>query len=352
MINTHEHRSTAISALENFMQINPERIERSVELGDNLKLTKIATVAVEATKLFGKISLETIDLLPDSQLRKINKNAKNLYKTFLEARNFSSTQPDAEKQRAILTDRALSYYSTALEDLAPIILLSGDSTLKLDQHLKDSDERLERFLDDRALDNAETKALLESSKAQYETHSAETRELIEELRSALAEHGVSKQSQYYGAQADEHAERADKWGRYTLGWALGVGAIALASLLTSKWAWLSPDNTGEAIQLITSKLLFVGMFTFMLVRSSRIYQAHKHNEVINRHKQNSLLTYDALVEAGSHPEIRNTVLNHAAASIYSTPDSGYVKSRTDTGGSNNTIVEALPRIMNQASDGS
>lgn len=88
----------------------------------------------------------------------------------------------------------------------------------------------------------------------------------------------------------------------------------------------------------------------MLVRSSRNYLAHRHNTVVNRHKQNSLLTFNALVGASSTAEARNTVLNHAAASIYAVPDTGCVKGRSDSGPQNTTLVELLPRVSGRFSE--
>ena len=120
--------------------------------------------------------------------------------------------------------------------------------------------------------------------------------------------------------------------------------MALISFVTHRIPFIAPTNIPEAIQFIASKVLLIGALTFMLVRAASNYRAHKHNEVINRHKQNSLLTFNALVEAGASPEARNIILNHASASIYSEPDSGYVKSKSDSAGPQLNLVDLMPRM--------
>lgn len=176
-------------------------------------------------------------------------------------------------------------------------------------------------------------------------------QLEKRLRSTLAEQGVSMQAKYFGDEADKHVRMATKWGQFTGRWAAVVAMAAFASFFTHRIPWIAPASVAEAIQFIASKVLLIGALTFMLIRSARNYSAHRHNEVVNRHKQNALLTFNALVEAGATPETRNTVLNHAAASIYAQPDSGYVNSSADRGSSNTTLVEMLPRASAQLTDG-
>ena len=61
----------------------------------------------------------------------------------------------------------------------------------------------------------------------------------------------------------------------------------------------------------------------MLYLSVRSYLSHKHNAIVNRHCQNSLLTYRALVDAAGSSENREVILIHAAKCICGPQPTGY-----------------------------
>jgi hypothetical protein len=63
----------------------------------------------------------------------------------------------------------------------------------------------------------------------------------------------------------------------------------------------------------------------MLLLSARNFLAHVHNGIVNRHRQNALLTFKAMTEAGASPAARDIVLGQAAACIYAPQETGYTK---------------------------
>ena len=78
-----------------------------------------------------------------------------------------------------------------------------------------------------------------------------------------------------------------------------------------------------AIQLGVSKILIVTVISFMLYLSARSYLSHKQNAIVNRYRQNSLLTYRALVDAAGSSENREVILTHAATCICGPQRTGY-----------------------------
>jgi len=65
------------------------------------------------------------------------------------------------------------------------------------------------------------------------------------------------------------------------------------------------------------------VLSFMLYLSARSFLSHKHNAVVNRHRQNALLTYRALADAAAADQNREVILTHAAACIFSPQPTGY-----------------------------
>jgi len=104
---------------------------------------------------------------------------------------------------------------------------------------------------------------------------------------------------------------------------LAVGVFAVLSLFLHKLPWIKPENGSEALQLITSKILIFAVLAFLLVMAAKNYATHKYNSVVNRHRQNALLTYRALVEAAAGQGTEDIVLAHAASCIFSPQETGF-----------------------------
>ena len=70
-------------------------------------------------------------------------------------------------------------------------------------------------------------------------------------------------------------------------------------------------------QYTVPKLIILSVFFSALIWAAKNYQAHRHNYVINRHRQDSLSTFEGFVSAaGDDTETKNAVLLQATQSIF------------------------------------
>jgi hypothetical protein len=76
--------------------------------------------------------------------------------------------------------------------------------------------------------------------------------------------------------------------------------------------------------------------------------AHKHNEIVNRHRQNALVTFRPLVEAASIDEKQDIILDRASEAIFGEVDSGFSKSPNINLGGAGNIVRMLPRSAGES----
>lgn len=318
---------------------NLQSLVRKDELGP-FSFEDAVAPAFRVQALFSRIPVEILKDLTNGARDNIKNEANAILNLFQQIEGFDTAQASPMDTRRTIIENIRNRYEASLSALHPWISYATSRTtdfVALTAEARTAVQTIEKQGEQ-----------IEQRMGEREKRIAE---LEEQLRQSLAKQGVGKQAQYFEGEAKIHATEADKWGRRTWRWAFALAILAFASFFTHRIPWIAPKDTPEAIQFVASKLLLFGILTFMLVRSSRNYLAHKHNEVVNRHKQNALLTFNALVEAGATPETRNTVLNHAASSIYATPDSGYVRASGDGGPSNTTLVELLPRATARLGDG-
>jgi hypothetical protein len=160
-----------------------------------------------------------------------------------------------------------------------------------------------------------------------------------------AEQGVSQQASYFKEEGDTHTTNADQWLKYTIGTAVLLAIYAAATAFVHKIPFLAPQNTYETVQLAISKVLVFGVIAYMLILAAKTYAAHRHNTVINRHRQNALLTYRALVEAGTEDGAKDIVLTHAASCIFAPQETGFTKSDSDSTKATANFIDAVPKVV-------
>ena len=100
-------------------------------------------------------------------------------------------------------------------------------------------------------------------------------------------------------------------------------------------------NTFETVQLVSSKLLIFGVLTYLLILSAKNYLNHKHNAIVNKHRQNALMTYKAMVDATDDHGSREAILIQAAGCIFNPQTTGYTISGDTPAVSGKSMVEIL-----------
>jgi hypothetical protein len=171
---------------------------------------------------------------------------------------------------------------------------------------------------------------------------AEAQRVLAEVRKTAAEAGVSQQARYFADQANVHSTAAKDWQKYTVGMAVLLAVFAALSVILG-FTVLEPENAYQAVQLTIAKVLIFSTLAYLLFLSARTLLAHRHNEIVNKHRQNALLTFNALAEAASSEQTREVVLTHASACIFAPQESGFAK--PGGGQTPQSLVEVLPRVM-------
>jgi hypothetical protein len=190
----------------------------------------------------------------------------------------------------------------------------------------------------------------ENANLQHELEiiSNESKQVLQQVKDAAAEQGVTQQAIYFKDEAEIHNKASVKW--------LSASVVSIAVLLCYSTLSLffpyidlfTADDVVEAVQLTASKLLIFAVLTFAAVQCVKIYLSHKHNEVTNRHRQNALMTYTTLANAAGTAEAKDVVLQYAAGAIYSPTDSGYLKSE-DRGTLPAPVLGLSPRSLGSGS---
>jgi hypothetical protein len=272
-----------------------------------------------------------ISLLPEQHLRLLKTHADGCWTTIqfmLQFNPGNQQNPAAERNGAI--ENLNNRFADAISALGPAVAFLSSMQRSLSGFENEARNLLQSLRDK----SEEVKQL------QKETVQEADR-VLAGVRSVAAEAGVSQQAVYFGDQAAKHAQSAADWQKYTNRMAGALGAFAIITWIVGYL--IVPENTYQAFQFGLSKVLIFSTLAFMLYLCARTLMAHRHNEVVNRHRQNALLTFNALADAATKPEARDVVLTQASACIYAPQESGFSKSAGNQPGT--SLIEIVPKVM-------
>ncbi|UTS81058.1 hypothetical protein [Phaeobacter piscinae] len=330
----------AKSSLERVQNFNAENLVQSGRLGES-SFDEAVEPAQRVISLFKQLPSATLDYLPDSELNVVKSQANSLYQMFNEILAFDVNEGDVRNRQTQSMDKLKNVYQGYFTKLYPLISYSMARTVNFGQLEEQGRAAVQEISD-------QTARLMKEIAEQKEAADR----ILEEVRKTAAERGVSQEANYFKEEADTHKTEAEKWRGWTIRMAAAVGVYGFATLFFHKITWLTPTNTYETVQFTVGKVLVFFVLAYVLALCAKNFLSNRHNEIVNRHRQNALMTYKSLVDAGGTPEARDVILNHAASSVYRLHDTGYTKAGDSSGSSSSSIVEMLPRTSLPLNSGS
>lgn len=326
-----------IAAVESTQNLDPQQIARTETLGRALDFSAAIPAFRKTVEFYRQIPVQFLPDLPEQQRNQLRGQAEQFLSINQRLMSFDPAQSgNSVEARDQLINEVDGAFLTAFSNLYPLV-----SYLAARQRDVSAVEREARAVVDAA------KAQAEQLAQSMQTAEAEAKRVLSEVRKTAAEAGVSQQAHHFAEQASTHAGQATTWQKYTVRTAIGLTAFAALSVVLGT-SVLEPENPYEAVQLSIAKVLIFSTIAYLLFLSARTLMAHRHNEVVNKHRQNALLTFNALAEAASSEQTREVVLTHASACIFAPQDSGFAK---PSGGQTPSLVEVLPRVSQQSLGG-
>ncbi|MBN1271218.1 MAG: hypothetical protein JXB26_03015 [Candidatus Aminicenantes bacterium] len=265
------------------------------------------------------LSYKDIPLKKLEELSTAANDCRKLFKTVTDFRiNYT------EEQRRIKGDEILSFEKRLFDLVIPILVhLSGAEVLR---RVNLAYKRIQSRYDEARECVVEIKKIKESSQI------------------AAREMGVTTQANYFERQAKEHRRGSRIWlfltGLFSA-FLIGFGVLIWINV---KKMILENYNTTQLIQISIAKLIIFTVLYYAVIWAGKAYKSHKHNYIVNKHRENALLTFRAFIESTDNPEIKNAVLLKATETIFSPQLSGFISSEKDES-SNLKVLEIFKNVI-------
>lgn len=321
----------AREALEAIQSFDVDSLVRERELGELSSFKGVVEPAQRLINLFQQVSLEALEDLPANILQgHIRDYANQVLAYFKQVLAYEPSQ--GQPARDQLITQITNYYGPTFSTLFPLVAYANTRTIDIGRVELEAKAVVERV-------SKQAKDV----EVSLQTQINQVEKVVETVRKVAAEQGVTQQAIYFKDEASHHKAQADNWGKYTMWWALGLGTWAILSLFLAKMDLFKPQDAYQHVQLIVSKALVFAVISFMLYLSAKNYLAHRHNEVVNRHRQNALLTFEAFVKASGDPEAGKVILGQAAACVFAPQATGYSQEGGVDAAKASSVVEVLAK---------
>ncbi|MFK8397312.1 hypothetical protein M2D07_002260 [Pseudomonas sp. BGr12] len=324
------------SSLDRIQNFDTSKLPRTSDLGIRLSFESVVEPAKLLVDLFKRLSPAALEDFPDNILNSIRDQTNNVYNLFDQILEFDPDQSNPVGIRDQLITNIKATYQPTFQSLHPYISYSLHRSADF-QRLDATARATLQSIEDKA-------EKISDSLAGYEN---DAKIALGEIRRVAAEEGITKQAAHFNSEFKHHSDEADKWQGYAVKLAIALGVFATLSLFIHKIPFLKPENMYDAVQLSISKFLIFFVIAYMLFLSAKNFLNHKHNAIVNKHRQNALMTHTALVEASGNEGVRDAVLIQAASCIFSPQATGYTTGDSDIS-NQKSIVEILSKPMTQA----
>jgi hypothetical protein len=328
----------ATVSLLRMQEFDVDQLPRINELGSSLNFQNSIEPTRRLISLYRRLSTTALEDFPDAILNQIKSQCDADYQKFNQIIEFDpSVQPTPLTVRDSYITSIQNAYDPAFTKLSPHISYSLHRSADFQRLDTDARSTFQSIKDEASTIQKNLVSQKESAEG-----------ILKDIRDTAAEQGVTQQAIYFQTESSDHEKSASKWETRTIWIAGSLAVFAIASIFLHKWTWIAPTNTFETVQLVSSKLLIFGVLTYLLILSAKNYLNHKHNSIVNKHRQNALMTYKAMVDATDDPGSREAILIQAAGCIFNPQATGYTLGSETPVVSGKSMVEILSKPIVQA----
>ena len=295
---------------------------------------------------------ESLIGLSKNNLQRISNYLRQLLDRFQEIYNFNPPNSDLQKAREEhkgTLQEIVRFCDEVRQQLGPIVAYLQS------KRVEQLETRVNATIDD-AVNKTAEKFSTETNRLQKHSDQAEQNEakrqedfnqLKGQLEDTLAEGSVSKYEKIFEGQANKHQQASFWWLLSTVGLIIVFGGVfywLFNALKLGGTEWVG------VLQNIFTKGFLLSLIYLVLNRSIKNYTAEKHLEVVNRHRQNALRTFQAFHSAaGENQETQDAVLLAATNAIFDANQSGYLSTKMRGTESVSPIPQVIKAVMPSSS---
>ena len=336
---TAEQRSDQLAnvrqKLKDLVALDPRALARTTDLSPDINFAAAVPHFEEMIDVCKQLNDRNLSRLTHQQLHQILSACDQLSNLIKQVQEFTLNQNTPGDVCQNIVASVADSYDTVMDPLLlPLAFTATQATdyAKIEREAKGYHATMQKEAD--ALSHFIANAQTEAERA------------LAAVKEQAAEAGVSTNAQIFVGVSKQHNAAARTWLRATVIMAIATFLAALGALAT---AFLyQPPDTATTIQYVVAKLLVISTLSFGVLWCARNYRAERHNETLNRHRANALMTFRAFVEGTADNRVKDAILLQAAQAAFVGRPTGFDSLEKDSP-SINPVVEILGKSLPKSS---
>lgn len=334
-------------SLEWFAQLETYPIGREGDFGpgNNRLKTEAVAIAEQMKVFFGAIPRRLLGTMPELILIQLRERLTVSIGAITAIASFSPQPSNGfESAQGEFITKLGNAYSTTFDQLSPRLAYLVFMDANLPKQRSDF-ERIVATAEDRL--KTWTEGIHEKSQ---QTHT-EANRVLELVRNKAASEEVAGQATHFGTEAANHQFSARIWMSVAGLLAAAIFGLACCFLIMAIQGEIKTDSMPQAVQILVAKLVLFSVLFSALYIAVKNMGANRHNAVVNRHRQNALQTYEALVSAGHEKSTRDIILTYSSNCIFSPQPTGYSSADSMDAGKAGSVIELINKAARGESGG-
>jgi hypothetical protein len=331
-----EQSALALQAKQ-IAQINVDSLVRGNELGTELGFEVARPVLTSLQNVFRELAAADLRLLTSTKVSALTSLVGQVNQQFETLRSFRPSAAASPRQtRDAIVNSLRELADRCFDEISKVVAYSNAGQTS--------------SFTTRA---SESLATLQQTQAEANNALAELKSTLDKARQAAQQVGVVQHAQFFKEESDGHQKAAKTWLTVTIlltvlavcvgWWNYSHSLDALTSAISKSPQPETPQNGSKQassdsgtmalqIQLAVAKLIIFSVLFSAVIWTGKMYRAHRHNYVINRHRLNALSTFEAFAKATDDQQIKNAVLLQATQCIFGPQPTGYISGENESEG--------------------
>lgn len=337
---TVQERRNALKAatdqITELAKVDPKTLARTSDLSPDINFKDAVPHFEEMLDLCKQLSQRDISRLTAPQLAAITGACTMLSGLIQQVSQFTLNQnTPGDVCRNIVTSISNAYDDVMNPLLLPLAFTATQATdyAKIEREAKGYHTTMK----------SESEALAKF----ISTARVEAEHALAAVKEQAAEAGVSTNAQIFVGDSDKHRDLAKTWLKATISMA-GFALLVTSGFLIAAFLY-HPADLASAVQYVVAKLLVASTLSFGVFWCARNYKAQKHNQTLNKHRANALMTFRTFVEGTGDPRVKDAILLQAAQAAFSGRPTGFDDPEKESQ-SISPVVEILGKTLPQSSD--
>lgn len=306
---------------------------RTLSLGD-WAFKELRNEFIQMKLLLSKLRLVELTIINHSILSELSRELKGLLLQLNSIAKFDVAHDRADQTKTNLIRSFTEQFIRIIDISVKVFLLSSLQ--------KNQSEEPRQILESEKLE-----AKIKEAESKLTTAVAEMESALAVVRSKSKEIGVERYSLVFSTESKKNLQTSIVWLVSTIllltaGLAYGyvllkdleeLGTHAIKSKLLS--------NNNFVVQITIIRLLTITILFYALSICMKNYRAQKHNQIINRHRSNALITFETFNAGATDEGTKNAVLLEATRAIFRNQPTGFSSKDSDIEGPTNQVIEIL-----------